>query len=120
MEPGSPSQASGAGAMFQGQSLAASPNPAAPRVFFWTKRSDAVKAARKPLSNVEKYIIMYLRGDESRPSMSHDGIHKITGFPKVTIKRVHAELTDQQLPWMTLDVSYYEEGEPLFVLTVSS
>ncbi|KAK3807237.1 MAG: hypothetical protein J3Q66DRAFT_357034 [Benniella sp.] len=113
MGPVSPSQTSGTGAMLQGQPLATCP---APRVYFWTRRSDAVKASRMPLSDVEKYIIMYLRGDESRPSMSHDGIHKMTGFPKVTIKRVRTELRNRQLPQMILGVvANNEEGDPIFV-----
>jgi len=121
MIPSSPQEAfqtSGTGALFvDRQPLATSPSPVTPRVHLWTGRSDADKAAKKPLSDVEKYIIKCLRGDESKPSMSHDGINKITGFPKVTINRVRSELKDQQLPQMTL--SYNEEDEPiLFTLTV--
>ncbi|KAK3807240.1 MAG: hypothetical protein J3Q66DRAFT_418268, partial [Benniella sp.] len=111
------SQTSDTGGIFQGQPLATSPNLAASRVYYRTRRSEADRAAKKPLDDAQKYIIRCLRGNESNPSMSHDGIKDLTGFPKVTIKRVRTELKDRQLPWMTLDI-YDEEGEPLFVLTV--
>ncbi|KAF9344841.1 hypothetical protein BGX34_005280, partial [Mortierella sp. NVP85] len=73
--PQEESQTSSMGAIFQGQ-------PLATRVYRRARRSEADRAAKKPLDDVEKYIIRCLRGNESKPSMTLDTIKNLTGFPK--------------------------------------